>query len=1358
MKKLFTLFAALCCMVGVARAVCPDGVKIAVQGDEVAGFTYRNITAGGYVTKGHVSYDPTYHTLYLVDAMIDGNISNGLTITMPDNADFKVTILLGGTNSSTISTSASLSHGLSIYGNVEIRGFNHKLVCSSTSPGIAGIYLGEGSSLTITGGVSVEAIGINYGVRGSGADKSTLKIDGGYLKAYSSTNNTSSTDYACVGGVDLKLNGSKIIVPDGATYDASKNGSIVKSGAYVTKQNVEITQLNDLLYVYPQNTYSVFEDLSQRVGSYALTKGGAAQSNPAPHMSGDEFAVSLTAGPEAKLWEAALAYYASSGYKMTGDDVANGTVQVTSSAISRAYLKTDFHKKVALQSKMYMANNDGSAKLYETSNMKGLDGMPDMPSDIDANVTCLTYANNGTDGAGNVYFAQEEGSKVGIHRVAWKDYKENGSGANVVTAVAAQSDYYPFADLSYNWANGYLYGIAKKTSDSKWYLVQVQISTSSIVKIGELAAATSATPPLALACDNNGDLYCMIYKKEDPQLYKVNALTGNMSLYSHVGYTNDLVNTIFGITTANMYKYHSMQFDYKTNKLYWWFYTSNQGNTVQEIDMSMGHGDVVNINFSGSNVTNNLGMFQELPKSYTVIAKAKAGSTGTARVNGMSSILALDGAEVTLTAEGNATEGTVFKQWSDGNKDNPRTVKVTGEATYEAEFWYGEGVKDYPIWIGGKQVHDKRLSFNKTNLSTFITAGTITYDPDNNILTLDGLTMSSSASNAIVIGDESKASTLTIKFKNTSAITGTLSSVPMDLRKADVKLTGDGKFTLTGAGSGIILRKGSKVTFEGVSGTVKSNSYAIKADDAAGNDKVIIRGSGLTLDGGSNASSRAMYQVSSAEWNYVTPSVADLKFEDKKLVNGSGVEQKKVVFTADLAIRCEAYEEGTGTFTMAMKYVSSAETFKDGIGWFKKDTMVVLKAKGETGFVFGRWMEDTNWGDQSKKDDWWKDTHETKKTSSNEKFTALFYAQPASNVTWYGISDGKFVQFKSREYGAGVIESTSDASSYTAGDCNGGYYYLADNTNKEIVRFSFSGVTKDKEMSGLSKLQKVATFSGSVTDMAYNYRDGRFNVVIDCDKKLYKIAGDKVEEVGKFITGEAKTEVAIVSIAIDGTGKKYVLSSSGILYTIKKEDTSAKEVELVKVGKTGEVGVTPGTSAQSLAFDHLTGALYWGEKSYLRLIDTQTGKSHIAADLRQKKGSQGVIRALHRRDRMVIVSVEIDKNSKDMGTVHIGSGEDTEVSFFEGDEVTIVAEPAEGYEFDHWAILDDESGDIIKDASYTTNATTDTYVAYFKPAGEGIDLIDNGQWTMDNYKVLIDGNLYIIKGDKVYNVTGNRVK
>lgn len=66
-----------------------------------------------------------------------------------------------------------------------------------------------------------------------------------------------------------------------------------------------------------------------------------------------------------------------------------------------------------------------------------------------------------------------------------------------------------------------------------------------------------------------------------------------------------------------------------------------------------------------------------LNPTYTITASAENGSVlggGTYE----------EGKTVTLTAIPN--DGYVFKQWSDGNTDNPRTVTVTGDVTYTAEF------------------------------------------------------------------------------------------------------------------------------------------------------------------------------------------------------------------------------------------------------------------------------------------------------------------------------------------------------------------------------------------------------------------------------------------------------------------------------------------------------------------------------------------------------------------------------------------------------------------------------------------------------------------------------------------------
>lgn len=67
----------------------------------------------------------------------------------------------------------------------------------------------------------------------------------------------------------------------------------------------------------------------------------------------------------------------------------------------------------------------------------------------------------------------------------------------------------------------------------------------------------------------------------------------------------------------------------------------------------------------------------KLNPTYTITASGENGS-----VSGGGTYE--EGKTATLTATPN--DGFVFKQWSDGNTDNPRTVKVTGDATYTAEF------------------------------------------------------------------------------------------------------------------------------------------------------------------------------------------------------------------------------------------------------------------------------------------------------------------------------------------------------------------------------------------------------------------------------------------------------------------------------------------------------------------------------------------------------------------------------------------------------------------------------------------------------------------------------------------------
>jgi len=621
MKKLFTLFVALCCMAGIANAKFADGVKIYVQGTEVAA-QEQGCFSTDLIQKGHMSYDPTRHILYVVDVVVQGSYGNALEIDPPADADFTVTVMLCGSSGSSFYGDGTYNWGMYITGPVEIRGYGLSLKCEGKR---GGIYLSENASLTINGGVQVIANGTAYGVRGAGTDKyPMLKIVRGALQAYSTNTNSSSTDYACISKVNLVREESTITSPDGAVYDASKNGSVVKSGNYITNNTVKITPDGKLLYVYPRRNASVYDDLTGIVGTFTIKKGEETQPNPCLHADGDVFNVSLVEGPDFKQWDVSKLWnIPPTGYEIAKETKTGAEITATT-AMSNGYGRMQCFKKVDLKRKMYVLNVESSAKLQETTIF---DENPELenflPSAVDK-ATKITYANNGVNGEGYIYYTTEESSKAGIYRIAWADLQTNKDKATVSPVRDPKNDYYPFAGLSYNIADGELYGIVKKTSDSKWYLVTIQVGTGGISVKGALSAVSASNPPIAMTCDRNGDIYCMVYQKDDPLLYKVNPSNGAMTKYSHPGFDYDLVYES-DITTANMYKFHSMVFDVETNKLYWKAYLTYKKYYVFEIDLTVGHADLVTTMGVMYETKANVGMFQELPRMYTVTATTKEG-------------------------------------------------------------------------------------------------------------------------------------------------------------------------------------------------------------------------------------------------------------------------------------------------------------------------------------------------------------------------------------------------------------------------------------------------------------------------------------------------------------------------------------------------------------------------------------------------------------------------------------------------------------------------------------------------------------------------------------------------------------
>jgi len=1007
-------------------------------------------------------------------------------------------------------------------------------------------------------------------------------------------------------------------------------------------------------------------------------------------------------------------------------------------------------KAEAVGQKWYVTQTTG--KMYELNQTyQSPAEVCDMPTGVTKVTNAIVYNCKNETKQTILYTDEPASDKVQLYEV---DYDLESKSFGTPSGKFANTDkIVPITAMGLHVYSGQFYIAGYTTTDSKYRFILSNVS--NVYNRALLPSpATKTNPIVGMVIDYDDVMYVIAKGKSDANawLYRVDGYEGGASTTATM---TPLIDT--KVTYQTDYSKQSLSMDWETGKLVWMTYSGTKS-LFYELNL-----ETKEVKAVGAGVDKNFsGLLHWVSKYAKLVAKVKETqepsgyvAIGNREAKELSQAYYYRGTKAVFHAYPFA--GCKFVKWNDGNTQNPRTVAVTQDTTLTAEFAWADGVKAYPIWVGGKQLHSARLTMTSSELSGVITAGSIVYNPEANVLQLRGLSMSTSSGDAILIGEEGQTTKLTISLEGgNSTITATSSAHALRLVKADVKVHGTKQLTLKGSGEGAYLTKGSILTFEGVSAEADiQGTYGFAAEKVEDNDKVVIRGSNMKVTGSSKVSNN----VSSITWKYCTkPTDSEAYFDptNHKMTQGEGgADLATVTFTSEPIIMGEPYEEGTGTFQYR-KTDKTGESFSE-VGWFENGTKLTVTAKPAKGFVIGRWIkpEDTNWGDETKKAEWWKDTAAFTKTGSTDVVQALFYAQPASNVTWYGICNDVFMSYKSRDYGANLVNSTTNASSIEAGDCNGSNYYIAE--SGEFKRFSFSGITKDKDVNNYDKATVICNYSGSVTDMAYSFKDSRFYFVTG-GEKLFRLneGGKKADTLGICYTGDPKVKVYVTSIAIDANGLKYVLSKDNKLYTVTKEDTKNQEVTLKPVGGgDGTVnGPTVGTTPQSMAFDHLSGELYWGAKDYIRKIDVKTAKSYITADLGLKKGTQGYVRALQRRDRKVTITLEIDKDSKDMGTVTV-NGSATELSVLQGTPVKIEAIPAEGFEFDFWSNKDDESV-LIKDNPYEFTASSVTYVAHFKPAEQGIESIQTSEVGIQ--KLLHEGQLYIIRDGKVYNVTGNCVK
>lgn len=139
------------------------------------------------------------------------------------------------------------------------------------------------------------------------------------------------------------------------------------------------------------------------------------------------------------------------------------------------------------------------------------------------------------------------------------------------TRISAANKEYQVVDMSYDYTNGYMYGIAQSQLDGMTYLVHVDMNTGALEVVGAAMDAYGA-PVCAMAVATDGTIYMISY-------------TGLLNKYDLEA--KELVKIgLTGYTASQMLQ--SMAYDHNTNSLYWAMISGSNEVSVAYVDVTSG--------------------------------------------------------------------------------------------------------------------------------------------------------------------------------------------------------------------------------------------------------------------------------------------------------------------------------------------------------------------------------------------------------------------------------------------------------------------------------------------------------------------------------------------------------------------------------------------------------------------------------------------------------------------------------------------------------------------------------------------------------------------------------------------------
>ncbi len=670
----------------------------------------------------------------------------------------------------------------------------------------------------------------------------------------------------------------------------------------------------------------------------------------------------------------------------------------------------------------------------------------------------------------------------------------------------------------------------------------------------------------------------------------------------------------------------------------------------------------------------------------------------------------------TAVIEATAAEHYQFVQWNDGNTDNPRSVVVSADATFVAEF----KVIQHTITVKANNDEMGKVSgtgtFDEGSVTTITAAANDGYQF---VKWNDGVT-----NNPRTVTVDADA-TFTAVFEAIPVPTYTITVLSADMKAGSV--SGSGTYE---EGEKVEIKatanKGYKFSKWNDGNTDDTRTITVTADAtfiASFEEESAPEPTKYTITVKSNDETMGYVtgKGTYAEGSKINiEAIPNKGYEFVEWDDHNTANPREITVTADASYTAifKATEPIVTTYTITVESADDEMGKAVGGGVFESGKEIEIAAIAYKGYTFVKWSDGNTQNPR------------TITVIADATYKAEFAVDATPEPTYYTIT------VVSADATMGKVSGSNTYAENTIIDIS-----AIPNTGYHFIQWSDGNTQNPRTIVVTADAEYTAQFAkDAITDPT------KFVInVMSSDNEMGSTSGTGAYELGETvkITAEAKIGYKFVKWNDGNTeNPRSIVVISGATYVATFAEIGSKDPSKYTVDVT----------SANVSLGNVYGGGTFTENSVIQIIAVPTE----GYDFDQwSDGNTDNPRTITVTEDITLTAtfkklpintyfVNVISSDLSMGTVSGGGKAEL------GGHVLLYAYPNDGYRFVSW------NNGNTNNPYYVEVTGAATYIAIFAPIGTGIDNAQGSEPVVR--KVMIDGRIYIVRGEEMYTIDGRKLK